>query len=194
MTYGIMSAGRASPADTEGSRRMTDTEDFAAFVRGRTPALLRSAFLLTGDQHLAEDLVQASLARTHRAWRRLDRLENAESYTRRVMYHLQVSWWRRHQVAESVTADPPEPSGRPVDATAAADLRLAVAAALLRLSPKQRAILVLRFFEDHTAVETAELLGMPIGTVKSQTFRALARLRAVAPELADVQFEEGSSR
>lgn len=74
--------------------------DFDEFVRARTPALLRSAYLLTGDQHLAEDLVQSALARTHRAWRRLRHTGNAEAYARRTMYHLQVSWWRRRRVAE----------------------------------------------------------------------------------------------
>jgi DNA-directed RNA polymerase specialized sigma24 family protein len=74
--------------------------EYDAFVRARTPALLRSAYLLTGDQHLAEDLVQTALARTHVAWRRLRQPGNAEAYTRRVMYNAQVSWWRRRRVAE----------------------------------------------------------------------------------------------
>jgi DNA-directed RNA polymerase specialized sigma24 family protein len=69
------------------------------FVRSRSPALLRSAYLLTGDQHLAEDLVQTALARTHRSWAVLQRTSNAEAYTRRIMYHLQVSWWRRRRIA-----------------------------------------------------------------------------------------------
>ena len=72
----------------------TTAAEFDSFVRSRTPALLRSACLLTGDQHLAEDLVQAALARCHRSWSRLHDTGNAEAYTRRVMYHLQVAWWR----------------------------------------------------------------------------------------------------
>lgn len=164
----------------------TGSEEFDSFVRGRSPALLRSAYLLTGDQHLAEDLVQSALARTHRSWRRLHDSGNAEAYTRRVMYHLQVSWWRRGRVAETYPGDLPEPRRREGDPLAGTDLRLILRTALLRLSGKQRAVLVLRFFEDRSEPETAELLGVSVGTVKSQTAKALARLRVVAPDLADL--------
>lgn len=85
-------------------------DEFDSFVRARTPALLRSAYLLTGDQHLAEDLVQSALARTHQSWRRLHDAGNAEAYTRKTMYHLQVSWWRRGRVAESLTGELAEPA------------------------------------------------------------------------------------
>jgi DNA-directed RNA polymerase specialized sigma24 family protein len=74
-----------------------DHSEFDSFVHARTPSLLRSAYLLTGDQHLAEDLVQSALARTHRAWKSLHEAGNAEAYTRKTMYHLQVSWWRRQK-------------------------------------------------------------------------------------------------
>lgn len=158
-------------------------EDFDSFVRARTHALLRSAYLLTGDQYLAEDLVQSALARTHQAWRRLADTGNAESYTRRTMYHLQVSWWRKRRVAEVLPGDMPERAGN--DHASKISVRLTLRAALLRLSAKQRAVLVLRFFEDHTESEAADLLGVSIGTVKSSTARALARLRVIAPELAE---------
>jgi DNA-directed RNA polymerase specialized sigma24 family protein len=82
--------------------------EYDEFVRSRTPALLRLAYLLTGDQHLAEDLVQTALARTHQAWSRLRAVGNAEAYARRTMYHLQVSWWRRPKVPESRLAEVPE--------------------------------------------------------------------------------------
>ncbi|MEV6526166.1 SigE family RNA polymerase sigma factor [Longispora sp. NPDC051575] len=157
-------------------------DEFDSFVRTRTPALLRSAYLLTGDQHLAEDLVQSALARTHRSWKRLHEVGNAEAYTRKVMYHLQVSWWRKRRVAESMPGDLPDRGG--VDTTTATTLKITLQQALLKLTDKQRAVLVLRFFEDHTEAETAELLGVALGTVKSQTAKALARLRTVAPELA----------
>jgi RNA polymerase sigma-70 factor (sigma-E family) len=169
--------------------------EFDTFVRTRTPALLRSAYLLTGDQHLAEDLVQSALARTHRAWRGLHETGNAEAYTRKTMYHLQVSWWRRRRVAESMTGDMPEPRrDASTDHANQTALRLSLRAALLKLSAKQRAVLVLRFFEDRSEAEAAELLGVSAGTVKSQTSRALARLRSVAPELADTYLLEGSAR
>jgi len=169
-------------------------EQFAAFVRARTPALVRTAFLLTGDQHLAEDLVQSALARTHRAWRRIAEPGHAEAYTRRAMYHLMVSWWRRRRVPESLSAAPPEPRGAAPDETARVDTRLALLAALHRLTPSQRAVLVLRYFDDCSEAETAETLGVRVGTVKSQTSKALARLRVVAPELAEHYFTPEGDR
>lgn len=167
---------------------------FDEFVRARTPALLRSAYLLTGDQHLAEDLVQTALARTHRAWRSLHREGNAEAYTRKIMYNQQVSIWRRRKAAESLPGDLPEVQDPTDDHAQRTANRLAVKAALMRLTAKQRAVIVLRFFEDRPEAEIAELLGISIGTVKSQIFNALARLRAVAPELADNYEQSGVTR
>ncbi|WP_433294653.1 SigE family RNA polymerase sigma factor [Actinoplanes sp. CA-030573] len=161
-------------------------EEFDLFVRARTHALLRSAYLLTGDQQLAEDLVQSALTRTHQSWKRLHDTGNAESYARRTMYHLQVSWWRRPRVAESMPGQMPDRATGD-DHARAVSLRLALRAALLRLTPRQRAVLVLRFFEDRTEPEIADVLGVSVGTVKSQTSKALARLRAIAPELADIE-------
>lgn len=158
--------------------------EFDAFVRTRTPALLHAAYLLTGDQHLAEDLVQTALVRTHRAWNRL-RDGSPDAYTRKVMYHQQIAWWRRRRVAEVLGADLPElPQRTDADGDGWVAMRLTIREALLRLSARQRAVLVLRFFEDRTEAETAELLGVAVGTVKSQTAKALARLRSIAPELA----------
>lgn len=167
--------------------------EFDSFVRHRSPALLRAAYLLTGDQHLAEDLVQSALARTHRSWRRLHDSGNAEAYTRKVMYHLQVAWWRRGKVAEVLPGELPE-RGRGGDHSGASALRLSLRAALLQLSDKQRAVLVLRFFEDRTEAEAAEVLGVSVGTVKSQTAKALARLRVIAPELSDLHVANGAAR
>ncbi|HEX2772949.1 MAG TPA: SigE family RNA polymerase sigma factor [Micromonosporaceae bacterium] len=170
--------------------------EFDSFVRTRTPALLRSAYLLTGDQHLAEDLVQSALARTHRSWNRLHHSGNAEAYTRKTMYHLQVSWWRRRRVAESLPGDLPEPrrGAQWGDHAYQTALRLTLRAALQKLSAKQRAVLVLRFFDDRTEAEAAEALGVTVGTVKSQTAKALAKLRSVAPELAELYVPEGMTR
>jgi RNA polymerase sigma-70 factor (sigma-E family) len=168
--------------------------EFDSFVRSRTPALLRAAYLLTGDQHLAEDLVQSALARIHRRWAHLHHEGNAEAYTRKTMYHLYVSWWRRRNVAESMPGDLPEPRRGGHDHAEMTSTRITLRRALLRLTPKQRAVLVLRFFEDRSEAETAELLGITVGTVKSQTAKALARLRAVAPELAEHYSRGGSAR
>ena len=158
--------------------------DYAHFVRTRTHALLRSAYLLTGDQHLAEDLVQEALARTHRAWTRLERPENAEAYVRKAMYHAQVSFWRRPRVAEVLPGEiEPEAALRTDDPAESTVRRLTLRRALLSLSAKQRAVIVLRFLEDHTEAEAAHLLGVSVSTVKTQTGRALERLRTLLPDL-----------
>src|SRR5258707_447426 len=145
-------------------------DDFEAFFRARTPALLRSAYLLTGDRQLAEDLVQDALARTHRAWGRLTDGGNPESYVRQVMYHVQVSRWRRRRVTESLTSQLPDRASRGDHARDAVE-RLALRQALQLLPARQRAAIVLRYFEDLSEIETAELLGCRVGTVKSHTAR-----------------------
>jgi RNA polymerase sigma-70 factor (sigma-E family) len=157
-------------------------DEFAAFVRARSHALLRSAYLLTGDQHLGEDLVQEALARTHRAWGRLREAGNAEAYARRVMYHIQVSFWRRKKVAENQPGDLPDRRDPGNENTDAIALRMTIEQALRSLSPRQRAVIVLRYFEDHTESEAAELLGVSVSTVKTQTARALEHLRRLVPE------------
>jgi RNA polymerase sigma-70 factor (sigma-E family) len=173
----------------------TQAEEYERFVRARTPALLRSAYLLTGDQHLAEDLVQEALARTHRAWRRLFATGNAEAYARKIMYHQQVSLWRRRRVAEVFPGTLPDLAGRGAhDHAGPTALRLAVERALVALSPRQRAVIVLRYFEDRTEAESAEILGVAIGTVKVLATRALQRLRASAPELSELMATEGTDR
>lgn len=165
-------------------------DEYETFVRSRSHALLRSAYLLTGDQHLAEDLVQEALARTHRAWSGLHETGNAEAYTRRVMYHLQVSFWRRRKVAEHLPGELPERNDPSSDRSDAIATRMAVERALLSLTAKQRAVLVLRFFEDRTEVDAAETLGVSVNTVKTQTSRALERLRRLVPEFRRVRAAE----
>jgi RNA polymerase sigma-70 factor (sigma-E family) len=160
--------------------------DFDAFVRARTPALLRSAYLLTGDQHLAEDLVQTALGLTHRAWRNLHVTGNAEAYARKTMYHLQVTRWRRRRIVELFTGDVPDRPGGQADHAEQTALRLSLRSALSRLTAKQRAVVILRFFDDLTEAQAAETLGVSVGTIKSQTAKALERLRVLAPELGGV--------
>lgn len=158
-----------------------DTDDFESFFRTRAPALLRTAYLLTGDRFLAEDLVQDALARTHRAWRRLSAGGNPEAYARRVMYHLQVSRGRQRRASEVLPGELPNPASTHDHASDAVQ-RLVLRRALLALPARQRAVIVLRFFEDRSEAETAEILECRVGTVKSHTFRALARLRELLPE------------
>jgi RNA polymerase sigma-70 factor (sigma-E family) len=155
---------------------------FAAFVRAESAASTRFAYLLTGDRHHAEDLVQVALARVAVRWERID---DPAAYLRRVLYTQAASWWRwrRARPPESLTDAPPEGAA---DRGEDAELRLVLRQALARLTVRQRAVLVLRYYEDRTETETAALLGCAVGTVKSQTRHALARLRSLAPELAEV--------
>ena len=158
-----------------------DDAAFHAFVVARVPALSRTAYLLTGDHHLAEDLVQTALFKAAQAWHRIQ--GDPEPYVRRILYTENVSRWRRrrHLVERRLEAYDDRPA-----ATSDVDLRLALQQALAQLTTKQRTVLVLRYFEDLTEVETARTLGIGVGTVKSQTRQALARLRAVAPHLGEL--------
>lgn len=158
---------------------MDDRSAFDEFVRARSRALARTAYLLTGDHHLAEDLLQHALMQAARRWERID--TSPEAYVRRAMYHQNISWWRRRKLAET-TLEGYDGASPPADS----DLRLTVEQALARLTPKQRTVLVLRYFEDLTEVQAAAELGISPGTVKSTTRQALARLRTLAPELADL--------
>lgn len=165
----------------------TARQEFLEFCRARTATLFRVAYGFTADQQLAQDLLQTAFERTARRWARIG---DPEAYVRRVMYHEFVSWWRRWRRREMVVAEPPDRPD-PADATAAADLRRALRAALLRLGPRQRAVIVLRYLEDYSEREVAEILGCAPSTVSSQASRALARLRELCPELADTDQEGG---
>jgi RNA polymerase sigma-70 factor (sigma-E family) len=179
-------------AHGEIDRQMPNSMDdlFCEFVRTRTPALLRTAFLLTGDRHLAEDLVQDALARTHRGRHRLDDPGHFEAYTRTAMYHLHVSWWRRRKVIESLPGELGDVVQPGSDHARRTDLKLALHEALAQLTRRQRAVLVLRFFEDRSEAEAADLLHCSVGTIKSQTSKALARMREMAPGLLSAVMEE----
>ncbi|GAA2797767.1 SigE family RNA polymerase sigma factor [Nonomuraea dietziae] len=155
---------------------------FRDFVSARSPALMRLAFLLAGgDQHAAEDLLQTALAKTVARWHAVDA---PEAYVRQVMYRQQISWWRRGAFRrETTVAEPPEWAVQ--DATHAVEVGIVVRRALAKLAPRQRAVLVLRYFEDLPEAEVAAVLGCSVGTVRSTTHRSLARLRVLAPELAE---------
>ena len=155
---------------------------FTAFVRARSAALGRTALLLTGDRQLAEDLLQEALARTAARWEKVVAGGDPEPYVRRVLYTCAVDGWRRRRVREVFggVAD-----STALDGSEAVDRRVVLQAALARLTPRQRAVLVLRFYEDATEVQTAELLDCSVSTVKSQTRHALGRLRVLAPELTE---------
>ena len=147
---------------------------FAEFVALRGQALQRTAFLLTNDWALAEDLVQTALARAYPRWNRIQS-DDPEAYLRRVLVNTWSSWWRRRWRGEVPTETLPE-SAAP-DAYASADRKDALRAALARLPKRQRAIVVLRYHEDLSETQVADALGISAGTVKSQASRALAKLR-----------------
>lgn len=161
----------------------TAEESFLEYVRADAIALSRAAFLLTRDRQLAEDLVQETLLRVIGRWNQITRAGDPRPYVRRVMYHQHVSWWRRSRGRSQPVAEPPDQVGP--DRTGAWDDSVIVCAALTRLTPRQRAVVVLRYFEDRTERETAEILGCRVGTVKSTTRDALVKLRSVVPDLAE---------
>jgi RNA polymerase sigma-70 factor, ECF subfamily len=155
-------------------------EEFREFVAARSGALLRTAYLLAGDWSTAEDLLQTALTKTYLAWKRLGRIEAVEPYTRRVLVNTATSWWRRRWHGERPTEVLPERPG-PDQHEQAVDRDL-MWQYVRRLPARQRAVLVLRFYEDLSEAETADLLDIARGTVKSQTARALATLRRYLDE------------
>ncbi|MFD8424745.1 SigE family RNA polymerase sigma factor [Streptomyces sp. NPDC059466] len=160
-------------------------ETFREFVANRSSALLRTAVLLSGgDRHAAEDLLQNALIKAAGRWRRID---EPEAYVRQILYRQQVSRWRlKWPRRETSVGEPPERAGHTTDSTAAAELRVVMRGALARLTARQRSVLVLRYYEDLPEADVARLLGCSVGTVRSTTHRSLARLRALAPELASL--------
>ena len=153
--------------------------DFRDYVVSASPALLRTAYLMTGNRADAEDLVQASLAKTYLAWSRIREAEAVDAYVRRVMVNTRTSWWRK---ARHLPMSPTDEAfllerASAGDDYADADLQAALWAALGRLSRRQRAAVVLRYYEDLTEADTAAALGVSVGTVKSTVSRALHKLR-----------------
>ncbi|MFD7732274.1 SigE family RNA polymerase sigma factor [Kitasatospora phosalacinea] len=167
------SSNRAGPDDGPGTTRVLTFEEFVAF---RSRHLLRTAFLLTGgDAHLAEDLVQEALGRVFLKWRKISRLENPSGYAQTVLVNAFLSHRRRRSTTERVTDVLPETGVDDPDPA----LRLTLLRALSALSPADRAVLVLRFWEDRSVEETAGVLRVGDSAVRTRTKRALARLRAV---------------
>lgn len=167
-----------------GGRVTTDAIGFEEFVSLRSSALLRTAYLLTRDHALAEDLLQTALTKAWFAWRRID--GNPEPYVRRILVTTYATWWRRKWHGEHPTEVLPEATGTAPDSSEAHDLWTAME----RLPRRQRAVVVLRYFEDLTEAQTAAVLGCTVGTVKSQTSKAFAKLR-LDPALA---LQEGGAR
>ena len=158
---------------------MDGEAELREFVSARGAALSRAAYLLTGDHQAAEDLVQETYVVLVRRWQKSGRVD-PEAYVRRVLYSRFVDAWRRRRLSEWPWATPPDAGAG--DETGTATDRLTLQGALVRLTPRQRAVLVLRFYEDLTEVQAAAALGISPNTVKSQTRVALQRLRELVPD------------
>jgi RNA polymerase sigma-70 factor (sigma-E family) len=160
--------------------------DYLEFAVARSGPLFRTACLLTGDWHLAEDLVQETLAKMYRSWRRISRAECPVAYANTVLVRTYISQRRRRSSSE-------RPSGRLPDSADSAgpaedaELRMALLDGLARMTPKDRAVLVLRYWEDRSVEETAQILQLSPGAVRTRSTRALQRLRALlGDQLADL--------
>ncbi len=157
------------------SRPGFDDPGFRDYVTARSRALLRTAYLLTGNRADAEDLVQSALAKTYLAWDRIEDRGALDGYVRRAMVNTHISWWRRRRLEEYPTDEIPDQAV--ADHSGTSDLQDSLRRALERLPQRMRAAVVLRYFEDMTEAEVAAVLGVSLGTVKSTVSRAVAKLR-----------------
>jgi RNA polymerase sigma-70 factor (sigma-E family) len=171
-----LATSTGSAVATTHERRRERDDEFAAYMAARQPSLLRTAYLLTGDRHAAEDLVQTAFAKLYLAWDRVERREAIDGYVRRILVNEHASLWRRAwRRNEVASGQPPEQDvrDRPDEGDAAA-----VWTFVQTLPRRQRAVIVLRYYEDLSEAETAQVLGVSVGTVKSQASRALAAMRS----------------
>ncbi|MFJ8363173.1 SigE family RNA polymerase sigma factor [Streptomyces sp. NPDC093984] len=157
--------------------------DYLEFAAARSGPLFRTACLLTGDWHLAEDLVQETLAKMYRSWRRISRVDSPVAYADTVLVRTFLSQRRRRSSTERPSDRLPDAAGPARDA----ELRMALLDGLARMTAKDRAVLVLRYWEDRSVEETAQVLQLSPGAVRAQSMRALQRLRALlGDQLADL--------
>jgi RNA polymerase sigma-70 factor (sigma-E family) len=160
-------------------RHASDVAAFNEFVEARSSSLFRTAYLMVGDHQLAQDLLQEALVKTLMAWPRLRDRANVDAYTRRIIVTTSISWRRRRSFHERPTGTLPErvdPDPDPLEAVVTHD---AVIVGLLTVPPRQRAAIVLRYYEDLTEGQTADVMGCSVGAVKSQVAAGLKRLRTV---------------
>ncbi len=167
MDVGVMSRMAVRDRDAE----------FGAYMAARQPSLLRTAYLLTGDQHTAEDLVQTALAKLYLSWDKVQRRELVDGYVRRILVNEHNSLWRRAWKRREVSTDA-LPDHRAVHDHHDDGRSEALWRFVQTLPRKQRAVVVLRYYEDLSEAETADVLGISVGTVKSQASRALAAMRS----------------
>lgn len=178
-TSASKSASRPGGPSAPGSRPAPLS--FSSYVRTRGPGLLRTARSLTANPCDAEDLLQTALTKTYVAWERIEDHRAVDGYVRRALINTRTSQWRKRKVDEFACEELPEPEPVPAaDPAEQQSLRDAMWRAVLRLPDRQRAMVVLRYYEDLSEVQTAAVLGVSVGTVKSAVSRALSKLRADA--------------
>jgi RNA polymerase sigma-70 factor (sigma-E family) len=171
----VPAARAIEPDDAVARADRIDDHAFREYVRARHRALLRTAYLLTGNLADAEDLVQSALAKTYLARNRIEDRGALDSYVRRAMVNTQISWWRRRRLEEFPTDEIPDQAA--ADYPVSTDLQESLRRAIDRLPQRMRAAVVLRYYEDMTEAEVADVLGVSLGTVKSTVSRAVAKLR-----------------
>jgi RNA polymerase sigma-70 factor (sigma-E family) len=179
----VPQARAVAPGDLADDAAGIDDPAFRDYVRARSRALLRTAYLLTGNRADAEDLVQAALAKTYLAWNRIEDRGALDGYVRRAMVNTHISWWRRRRVEEFPTDEIPDQAV--ADQAVSSDMQETLRRAVDRLPQRMRAAVMLRYYEDMTEAEIAEVLGVSLGTVKSTVSRAVAKLRIDAELQAD---------
>ncbi len=163
-------------------RHQRDVKAFTEFVTARSASLFRTAYLVVGDHQLAQDLLQESLVKTYVAWPRILDVAKAEAYARRTVVTTAISWRRRRSFHERPVDVVPEVEAP--DKVEALAIHAVLMAQLQCLPARQRAAIVLRFYEDLSEQDTADLLGCSVGTVKSQVSTGLRRLRErLGPDL-----------
>ncbi|WP_072488241.1 SigE family RNA polymerase sigma factor [Streptomyces atratus] len=196
MSHTLHTTGHGSPSQhgargarpAYGSRTPYDPyPSFSSFVRARGPVLLRAARSLTANPSDAEDLLQTALTKTYVAWERIEDHRALDGYVRRALLNTRTSQWRKRKVDEFACDELPEQEATPgPDPAEQQSLHDAMWRAVLKLPDRQRAMVVLRYYEDLSEAQTAEVLGVSVGTVKSAVSRALGKLRE-DPELAPVR-------
>ncbi|WP_327354937.1 SigE family RNA polymerase sigma factor [Streptomyces sp. NBC_01304] len=181
------STNLAKPANFTKSTGHAKFPSFSSYVQARQPVLLRTARSLTANQCDAEDLLQTALTKTYVAWERIEDHRALDGYVRRALLNTRTSQWRKRKVDEFACDELPEPDPVPVaDPAEQQVLHDAMWRAIMKLPARQRAMVVLRYYEDLSEAQTAEVLGVSIGTVKSAVSRALGKLRE-DPELTPVR-------
>ena len=180
------------PAVTDLTRALGGTAaDFEGWMAARQHRLLRTAYLLTGDVHAAEDLTQTTLAKVYLAWDRVSAAQSVDAYARKIMVNEHTSMWRRLWRHREVVSDTSE-HDVPVSAREYDGVGAALWGAVTALPERQRAVVVLRYYEQLSEKEAAEALGVSLGTVKSQASRALATLRTRLGDRTDLAGWEAS--